>query len=689
VGHVKTSELDNGNIGLEITYGGRESPFGGVDTSAPPAYVDPRCFTASDGFIVVDNKLCLANWQAFVLPTIWEGNSATLLAIGTYFDSVQGQLNYALGVSITTPLGPPLIWSYKFYLTVWNPQGVIVDNVVLEPKLWYNNTIMSTASLTIPVLPGEASTFSDTGVLGLNYGASGILSGNVNVSYAPGDTVASKVIALAAAITAASASTHFTATPSADGFSIVLTAVSSGFSANALCVQDDSFSNVISTTPAFYLPISSTDWTFLSGGGAPLQAPPSSFKNVSAAFVGGVLYFGNLGPMILKYQALGQFNISTMYSGVTVLRKFAGSLIGLGVIPQLGTFTQNQNMIFAWSSAEDLDEWNPVNSVGNITGADFAELADIGDALRGLVVSNNTAFILRSQGISYATALGSGTDPFQFAHIGLGDVGEGAQDTALVCQYDQTGAYVGNTNIFQISGSISAIGEKIKQLLFALLDDISLNTGSLTCPIFVGGDIYPIVMFLVGEVTFVYNTNNGTWQTFSFTVPVSGNEVVCGIIADNVANSNLTSFQPVICYKNVFPNTIAASSFVEGGLVDIGAVPYSSCFFAQEEMLFGRDVTVDALYIGLFADVTVDTTVNFFFNGILFSTYILTPAQFNTLSGLPVEIQVFPTTTAGPFTVHSPQLQLQVVRVGIGASAFVRFTKIQWYGSFDAKQRPV
>ena len=56
MGAIKTTELSNGNIGLEITYGGKEAPFGGVDTSAPPAYIDPRCFTNCDGVIVVDNQ---------------------------------------------------------------------------------------------------------------------------------------------------------------------------------------------------------------------------------------------------------------------------------------------------------------------------------------------------------------------------------------------------------------------------------------------------------------------------------------------------------------------------------------------------------------------------------------------------------------------------------------------------------
>src|ERR1700728_1640203 len=124
MGAVKTSELPNGNIALEITYGGTDAPFGGVDSSAPPAYIDPRCFAAVDGFIVVDNKLCLACWQLLTLPTLWNGNTAELIKIGTFFSSIHGQLNYALGVAASLNVGPPANTTYKFYLTAWTYNAV-------------------------------------------------------------------------------------------------------------------------------------------------------------------------------------------------------------------------------------------------------------------------------------------------------------------------------------------------------------------------------------------------------------------------------------------------------------------------------------------------------------------------------------------------------------------------------------
>jgi len=99
VGLIKESELSNGNIGLEITYGGREAPFGGVDTSAPPAYIDPKCFTNCDGFIVIDNKLVVASLNPVAVPILWGGTAGVILiGFGNFYNTTYGTLNYALDI---------------------------------------------------------------------------------------------------------------------------------------------------------------------------------------------------------------------------------------------------------------------------------------------------------------------------------------------------------------------------------------------------------------------------------------------------------------------------------------------------------------------------------------------------------------------------------------------------------------
>jgi len=713
MGHAKTEKLANGNLGVEITYGGLEAPFGGVDTSAPPAYIDGKCFAASDGFVVVDNKLCVANWQSVVFPTLWSGTmGVTLLKVGTFYSSPLGQLNYALGFA-EAPDGSTLNGIvYTFYMTSWN------YNTYGAPALIGNDTFSvrflppifppTVASITLPILSplGPIALLGDKayyyGTLALGVYLSGGLIATVSIAVGAPQTVAEVVAAFVTQF-----NTVFNGAPgfdavfasaSTDGLGIVITAnadsSANGAAGNNYQVADASTNGSTSRGIPYYFPAAPVTFgpTNLQGGtDAYTTQPVFKSSNISTASVGGTLYMAGLGPMILKYAGPGLFKVSSLYAGVQILRKFAGSLIGLGNIPALNNVVQDTSMIFSWSAAEDLDEWSPEDGSGNITGAGFTQLADIGDSLTGLVVSNNTAFIIRSEGLSYATALGSGADPFQFSHIGLGDSGEGAQDSQLVCAYDQTGAYVGNTNIFQLSSTISPIGNKIKALFFSLLQSQAALTGSVACAVTIGGDTWPVILFMIGGSTFLYNTSNNTWQVFSYTGTPTGNEIFCDILAFDQGVANLTAYSPVLVFQEGRPTSLVAISLTEG-LANVNSrsiAPFVT--FPQEELLFGRDITVDALYIALWANVTADTTVTFYINGIIFSTLILQPATYNTLSGNPIEVQIYPqtTTTAGAFTVHSPQLQIQIQPFGNSDTAQIRFSKIQMYASFDPSQRPV
>lgn len=910
MGAVKTSEQvgQNGektsNLLLEITYGGKESPFGGMDTSAPPAYIDPTCFAEfTDSFLVIDNRLVVISPQLYTTPTLWSGTSGVrLIGFGTFYNSLTGQLNYALGYVATafgtlgtTPTGV----HYIFYMTSWNPENVTEfwnDTLKLslydaEPVPQYasieldciaTNTVSSAAgssaivTITGPGSGGEAvdnivlstsnltvsgginytvgeylsivqnttapnpSGFNGTGVVQVtSIGGGGAITGwilinpgygyvgragvpipanvqpitpsysqltvtngstsntysvsNIDAenSYSRTSTVSGLVALIngnssfgnitALVITVSggtitnaeitgganlvvgqyitllptpalpgltpeviqvdtiggggsletytvtspgtggyvvgsqlaayndTADPFVAASTSIDGYSIILTSKIPGTGGNTISILDSSFNTVTTLPPAFYF--SCLVATKLEGGQiSGTSTAPLSFSNISTAEVGGTLYIGNLGPMILQFSGTGLFTTSTLYNGMTVLRKFAGSLIGLGLAGQLGTFTQDENMIFAWTAAGDLNTWAPETTSGDITGAGFAQLADIGDYLAGLIVSNNTAFIIRSQGISYATALGSGTDPFQFAHIGLGDRGEGAQSSALVCQYDQTGAFVGNSNVYQISNSISPIGDKIKSRLFSELAlNLTSHLSANACSVFLGGDIFPLIQFLLSDNIFMYNGNNQTWMHLSLDIDIPNftvETILLGNLAQQQGSANSSNFDTglAIVATQYFNSSsvLQVPSFysIVDGVPNVNTlnedVPIIT--FPQEELVFGRDVTIDALYIALNADVSENVTLNWFFNGAGFATTTLTPAQFNAIPDVehldlvPIELQVFPnvsSTSSGVFTAHSPQLQLTITPLSDTGTAQVWITKIQIYGSFDPMQRPV
>jgi hypothetical protein len=706
MGHVREIPQVNqegqksGQIELEITYGGKESPFGGIDTSAPPAYIAPNCFALADGFLVVDNQLVAASLQPLTLPTLWLGSSAyNLLKIGTFYNSKYGYVNYALGgftqVHIYTGgASAPSFFAYTFALTAWQYDSTNTPTIIGDDSFAvrvYNVDQQPTpATLTLPVIMGESPTYTDTGHLGLEFGVGGVSAGSATVGYSPGTTIITMVGLMVTALNGVSGTSGFTAAATADGLGITLTAVTAGAVGNTLQVADASASNINGVPPAFYFPLynSASRWTNLENGSdggiqsLPLLVPD---PQISTTDVGGTIYFANIGPLIMKYSGPGTLTISSMYAGVRVIAKFAGSLIGLGNLPQLQNIVQNADMIFSWTATNNLDEWSPLTASGNVTGAGFTQLADIGDALRGLIVTNNTAFILREEGISYSTSLGSGVDPFSFQHVTLADEGEGAQNTALICQYDQTGAFIGNTNVFQISGSISTIGDKITSDLLVTLGSSTGPLSAFSCAILMATKIVIPVAFLVGASIYIYLPDNQTWMKSTFTAFPSTNTVLLTAVSSYVSSTAVQrqAVLSLVSAAEAVGSPVSLYALQEGTGISGSISAPSRIIFPQEEILFGRDVVIDAIYIAFNYSVATQAVVAFLINGIDFGSVPLTAG--NNLNQNPIEMQIFPTSSV--FTSHSPQLELAIS--GIVGNTYIRFSKIQMYASMEPSQRPV
>ena len=794
MGHIRTKPQvdqqgqETGNTLLEITYGGKESPFGGLDYSAPPAYIDPNSFADADGFLVVDNKLFAASFQTANIPTLWNGTAGVkLLKFGNFYNSLTGLLNYALGYIATPIVGPPTGVAYTFYITAWNPLNVSTFyNDTLSITLYDAESVAQQATLTLDALPtyvqstsavgsggscsitaltssgpngvqsvtvsggsgyvvgdvlqliqgssnscylkvtavGGGGSLSTVSVLDPGYGYSigaGTFTGTVEYfsgcnlvingpkggpttyaipSWATGFTRQQLVTDMVAQINSAP-DPNVTASASLDGYSLVLTANFVGASGNSITVQDTSYNATPGLPPPFYFSCT-TPRNLQNGQAQASNTAPRSFDYpASATAVGGTLYFANLGPMILKYSGPGLFTTSSLYQGVGTIKKFGGSLIGLRVSPQLGTFTQNQDMIIAWTAADDLDEWSPLSNTGNVTGAGFAQLADIGDYLTGLIVCNNTAFIIRAQGVSYALALGSGTNPFQLAHVALGDEGEGAQISALVCQYDQMGAYIGNSDIYQASGTLSPIGGKVKSAIFTQLAQVgNFFVSATACAIALGGDVSPYIVFQIAGSIYIYSVGNQMWMRFNGPwAVIESIATILGVLSQRNNFATSTLFDQTLLALAYQPADTFGAPLAPQIYSLVESIPNSNAIdtttqvtFPQEELLLGRDVTIDALYVSMWANIqSTSVSIQFWISGVLFASRFLTPADWNTLSGDPIEIQVFPNigSGSGAFTVHSPQLQIVVLPTSDTDINQIRFSKIQMYGSFDPSQRPV
>jgi hypothetical protein len=169
------------------------------------------------------------------------------------------------------------------------------------------------------------------------------------------------------------------------------------------------------------------------------------------------------------------------------------------------------------------------------------------------------------------------------------------------------------------------------------------------------------------------------------------------VVALQVVESTVPALQPPLVYA-IVEGIANSTSFSNPSFVT----------FPQEEIALGRDITVDGLFLSLWADVSEDVTVNFYITilqnvtttpgapavyesvRVLYATLILTPIQFNTLDGDPIEMQLFSTAHgAGAITGHSPQLGYEVVSLPDAGTAQLRFSKLAMFCSYDPAQRPV
>ena len=88
---------------LEITYGGTEAPFGGIDSSAAPPYIDPKCAVEMSGCVIIDNQIVGVSFQDLSgieinLPSggggVWA--NSRLSGFGNFYTQAAGYQNFVL-----------------------------------------------------------------------------------------------------------------------------------------------------------------------------------------------------------------------------------------------------------------------------------------------------------------------------------------------------------------------------------------------------------------------------------------------------------------------------------------------------------------------------------------------------------------------------------------------------------------
>jgi len=710
VGKIKSSKLDNGMVGLEITYGGPEAPFGGIDAKSG-MYIDPLCFADAANFLIINQHLVALSWlpKTISLPS-WP-TGARYLDSGHFFQNGQ-YWNWSLAMLPGTPSGSPPSVTNTYYIWVWDPQQYGNAGTIAAPE---TTTITQTrgsvvgASATAVVTASGVSNAGSNGHASVDMiassGGSSILT---NYSFTTGATQAAIMSGLAGAINGNTSNPATAAVDPANSNQIILTAKAAGAAGNAIWVGSSSTIDGSTTGP---IPIISVSRSFSGGGagGTFTGAIGLGPWPVSYTSVGEVLYIGGFGTVILQYtraEGVVSFGQLTDYLGAVTLGKFNSSLIAVGMVPGPGAVAQGviqaPEMIIAWSAAGKPGVWNPLNGDGTVTGAGWNRPADICDYLTGMFITPGQAIILKTQGIDYITPLSSGPSPFDFAHISNALVGEGCQDMRLRCQYDQIGMFIGNTNVFQFSGGIQAVGDKIKDKLLAEAQYVGGDSRD-SCAGTIFQDVgtnkaQTIFMFMIKSNVYIYNINNGTWMLFPLPYNTGLDydlEILCYSVGTNPQAPNyqfVATFNPFLIIDDSTPGPpsyYGLEPWIQAA--DFAYAQPSFVLWPKEEIEFGRDITIDGLLVNCWG--TPGLVLNWSVSGILSGTLTLPTGADQGFANYQVYFSNASggsgASGAGVTTIQNPQLRLDIPVQPSGVRNQVAFAKLAMFGSFDPNQRPI
>lgn len=687
-----------GKMLLEIFYGGKEAPFGGIDASAPPRYIKPNCFVDSNGFVISNGKIVAGGFFNYgITLDQWLTLNCIYLTSGSFFANGKYN-NFALGYTVATTAGPPTVTTVTYRIWVWDAgaTGVIALTATLDVA---QNNLTVPAETAIGALAIFGGPATAGGTIAITIGGSGPINVTINPADDRNTVAANTVIAINAFV-----GVPVTASIQAPFSNYVkLTANTAGVAGNAIALS------LVQTNGDG---ISSTVLDNMSGGSDAIdQAFGIPIDPTSWVAVGETLYFAGPGTMILSYSdspTTGvNFNILTQYLGAVKLAKMGGYLIAGGIVPGPGQTIDDPEMVIAWSAPEgQYGIWNPVDSDGNVTGAGFNQTADISDYITGILITNSMLIVFRTQGLDYASITGSGSLPFDINHISNNLLGEGCQDGRLLTVYDQMALFVGNSDVFQYSGGLKSIGENIRSLLIpASQDDTVEARDSIMLPVKLGSKSVDVNGFIViDKVIYVYNIDTRTWMQFDLKLDeVNGNFARFAIFAStaNVPGSYQFNIQQLLMLitqekQGVFPfHSLPVfwqyQNFLQNVDFDKATAPF--VVFPQEEIEFGRDITIDGLNVEVAG--MPGQVVNFSITGTIMQANKPTSITKNFVLTIGAEgdgetlneYQVYPSN--GTFVGRAPQLRYDILLSATGVKNPFSIAKIGMYGSFEPSQRPI
>jgi len=705
-------KLDQENGSLEITYGGRECPFGGVDSSAPDPYIGPGQLTQDSINGLVNNGTLVATF--FNTLSVNNVSVAALLGYG----ELNGQIFFVYlnadgkTVQVTgLPNFPSITGSYTI--------GFIDTSTIYSSTLFLNvkpNTLSykNINGICYFSFPGSPFIFQhnnqNLSLLTTYLGASFLSELN-------GRLIAKNVWKINAT-QASYVSSAFTssqtnqATQAGSGTTTTNSPGLGGFSSQA--VGGGQICNLAVTISGGFA--CSPTGTVGCSGTVALQYSDDN------GVTWNTYKSWNLDPnnITLPQQTITIPNIPTVNIDTIQVRTIVTATSVLGatastvavLYSSVATIVTTSSLIinnypyqYAWSAPQGAySQFNPLttqNGIAIATGAGFNNLPDVEDTITGYISTGPTQFVLRGQGITEVSPLNSGINPFSFDHLWASNKGIGTIYPGTVSQYGSLGGFLSDTDIFTLGYSgLNSISFKA---LSAIYQDLIGTCGGNNIaggmgPIYLNGEVSNVFILAACDTSsnptiyiWMFNFRTNEWFRFqnTHTHKITGIQII---------SVNLNQIEPVNGYNSIF--VVIADDNSDAFILDLttdaslpnftigNPLPVNPILvFQAEEILPLRDISIDSILLYYNASETTATklVVDLSINGIAFEP--LDDAN-DVVDGNWHYTKLSP-TNGTPYMGNSPQLTINVPLTHDSGKNSIQFGKIVLLGGVDVSQRPL
>lgn len=436
---------------------------------------------------------------------------------------------------------------------------------------------------------------------------------------------------------------------------------------------------------------------------------PLSYININ-----GVCFFSWAGADSIYQHNNTTASLLTNYLGAAYLAELNGRLLAANVIQNISSVITPFPYQVAWSAPGGAyNQFNPLVG-GLVTGAGFNNLPDVEDIITGIFTTGPTGYVVRRQGITEMSPLNSGIQPFDFSHLWASHKGIGTVYPQTIAQYGSLGAFVADDDIYTIGyEGINVISGFAKTAIYAKIASNVLSARppvfqACLCPLLINSNPELYYIILVGNVTpgsfgivagtlFMYCFTSKEWTTLEFSFQIrnlsSANCYLASVTGDGYEAYQTPSLALIVSYQLTGgnPSAILFSTVANTGWLDdnLGM----SLIFPTEEVLFGREITVDGAL--LYMAGTIGTTVKVNISGFNAQDGSVSVISLGLEGGGNITIsasgfqyyKLFP-VLGRPITVVFPQLSISATAVNPFAEE-LNIGKVSYFLSFDPMQRVI